>query len=76
MNNMERKELILESKFRFVVDETVDDFDSFKEAMDGGAIKIIKTDINLSTTDGEVCNQEDTIDEIIQAIIYGLRERT
>lgn len=48
---------------------------SFKEALDGGAIKITTFDINLVSEDGVEYKHTGDIEVIKNAIIYGLREK-
>lgn len=68
--------VMLEGKFTFEIDESVMDCDSFKDAMDKGAVKLLTNETKLSNEHGDICDDDVTHKEIVDAMIYGLRERT
>jgi hypothetical protein len=68
----------LDVKLIFKANETIlkDGDSNFGQAMDNGAVELIKSNVLIMTAEGAICEDEKVIEDTLQAVLYGLRERT
>lgn len=71
----EKSIVIFKNTITIEVDERADACDNFKDAIKCGYAKIIGVDVHVSTESGNVYDDEGGLENIRQAIIYGLEEK-
>lgn len=72
---MEEREFTLKSEFAFTVSSDIMDETSFKDAFEKGIIKIVRSNISVTEPKGRVLDDEITLKQIRDAIIFGLKEK-
>lgn len=65
----------ISANFKFKFDERVKHCDSLKEGMEKGFVRLDNVDVLLVNDEGNKCLDEDLINLIIEAMMYGLKEK-
>ena len=72
---MKKETITLNYTLVFEIDETSSPCNSFKEAIESGAVRIIRNEVDLSTESGIKCVDGLALEQAEQAIMYGLMEK-
>lgn len=74
MDNMEQMQVTIKAELKFEVGHCAE-YVSFKGAFEKDLIKLLKSSIIVTSDQGDVLDDEQEKDKIIQAILYGLKEK-
>lgn len=72
---MRKEIIIIKSIIRVEVDERVEDCENIKDAIEKGCFKYLDSELDIRTENGEVLGDKGTIEQVKEAIKYGLEER-